>query len=70
MTADTIIQIGSTTKQFTVEGRPTGGPLAWVEKWTFRRNDLLLTFRRSGNSGPATELPFETGGDHFILKRQ
>ena len=30
----------------------------------------LLTFRRSANGGPATELRFDTGGDHFILKRQ
>jgi hypothetical protein len=55
---------------FSVEGRPTGGPLAWVEKWTFRRNDVLLTFRRSTTGGPAAELRFDTGGDHFILKRQ
>ncbi len=46
------------------------GPLTWIEGWTFRRNDALLTFRRSGNSGPAAELRFDTGGDHFILKRQ
>jgi CubicO group peptidase (beta-lactamase class C family) len=45
-------------------------PLPWVEGWTFRRDDALLTFRRSGNSGPATELRFDTGGDHLILKRQ
>lgn len=45
-------------------------PLLWVEGWAFRRNSLLLTFRRSGNTGPATELRFDTGGDHFILKRQ
>lgn len=44
--------------------------LPWVEGWTFRRNLGLLTFRRNGNSGPATELVVDTGGDHFILKRQ
>jgi D-alanyl-D-alanine carboxypeptidase len=45
-------------------------PLPWIERWTFRRNSALLTFRRSANSGPATQLRFDTGGDHFILKRQ
>jgi len=45
-------------------------PLPWVESWTFRRNSSLLTFRRSANSGPATELRFDTGGDHFTLRRQ
>jgi hypothetical protein len=46
------------------------GPLPWVEDWTFRRNSSLLTFSRTTNSGPAAELRFDTGGDHFILKRQ
>ena len=40
-------------------------PLPWIESWTFRRNNSLLTFRRSTNSGPATELRFDTGGDHL-----
>ena len=43
--------------------------LQWVEGWTFRLPIPLVTFRRSGNSGPASELRFDTGGDHFILKR-
>lgn len=55
---------------FSVEGRPAGGALTWVGNWTFRRNVVRLTFRRSGSSGPATELRFDTGGDHLILKRQ
>jgi CubicO group peptidase (beta-lactamase class C family) len=41
----------------------------WVADWTFRRGDALLVFRRAGG-GPATELRFDTGGGHFILKRQ
>lgn len=53
---------------FSVDGAAPN-PLQWVETWTFRRNGPLLIFRRSGNSGPATELRFDTGGDHFILKR-
>jgi CubicO group peptidase (beta-lactamase class C family) len=44
-------------------------PLPWVESWTFRRNMALLTFRRNGNSGPATELRLDTAGDYFILER-
>jgi CubicO group peptidase (beta-lactamase class C family) len=54
---------------FSVDGA-AANPLQWVETWTFRRNGPLLTFRRAGDSGPATELRFDTGGDHFILKRQ
>jgi D-alanyl-D-alanine carboxypeptidase len=46
------------------------GPLPWVEGWTFRRDSTLLTFRRSGSRGRATELRFDTAGDHLILKRQ
>jgi len=46
------------------------GPLPWVERWTFRQNQALLTFRRSTNRGPATELRYDRGGGHFILKRQ
>ncbi len=47
------------------------GPLSWVEGWTFRQNQALLTFRRSAaTSGPASELRFDRGGDYFILKRQ
>jgi len=44
-------------------------PVEWVEGWTFRLPIPLLTFRRSGNSGPASELRFDTAGDHFVLKR-
>jgi len=44
--------------------------LPWAEGLTFRRNSSLLTFRRSGSNGSATELRYDTAGDHFILKRQ
>jgi hypothetical protein len=54
---------------FSVKDAPAA-VLPWVEGWTFRQNSSLLTFRRSANSGPATELKYDTGGDHFILKRQ
>jgi hypothetical protein len=45
-------------------------PLTWVEGMTFRAREPELTFRRAGNGGPAAELRFDTGGDHFILKPQ
>ena len=45
------------------------GPRTWVEAWTFRQNQALLTFRRTTKSGPASELRFDRGGDYFILKR-
>jgi CubicO group peptidase (beta-lactamase class C family) len=54
---------------FSIRGA-AAGPLPWVAGWTFRRNDALLVFRRSGKTGPATELRFDTAGDHLILKRQ
>jgi CubicO group peptidase (beta-lactamase class C family) len=54
---------------FSIRGA-AAAPLPWVEGWTFRRNSSLLTFRRSADVGPATELWFDTGGDHFVLKRQ
>lgn len=45
-------------------------PLTWIDGWTFRTLAPHLTFRRDGNSGPASELRFDTGGDHIILKRR
>jgi hypothetical protein len=42
-----------------------------VEEWTFRQGNAFLTFRRTGNSGPATELRFNGGAAaYYILKRQ
>ena len=68
---DAVVEVTQTPAgiAFSIRGAPAG-PLPWVAGWTFRRNDSLLIFRRSGNSGPATELRIDTGGDHFILKRQ
>jgi hypothetical protein len=53
---------------FTFDGT-AAGPLPWVDGWTFRRDTSLLTFRRSADSGPATELRYDRGGGYFILKR-
>jgi CubicO group peptidase (beta-lactamase class C family) len=83
---DMVVEVTQTPQQgiaFSIRGAPAG-PLPWVEGWTFRRGSTLLTFRRPSTSsgrpevvegrstvsGPATELRFDTGGDHLILKRQ
>ena len=68
---DMVIEVTQTPQgiAFSFDGA-VAGPLPWVETWTFRRGSELLTFRRSTTRGPATELRFDTGGDHFILKRQ
>jgi hypothetical protein len=68
---DMVIEVTQTPQgiAFSFDGA-TPVPLPWIESWTFRRNSSLLTFRRSAKSGPATELRFDTGGDHFTLKRQ
>jgi CubicO group peptidase (beta-lactamase class C family) len=73
-------RIGSTEMVIAVTASPEGLaasingaapiPLTWMEGWTFRTGAPQLTFRRNGNSGPASELRFDTGGDHIILKRQ
>lgn len=54
---------------FTID-HAAAAPLPWVEAWTFRQNQALLTFRRGASGGPATELRYDRGGGHFILKRQ
>jgi CubicO group peptidase (beta-lactamase class C family) len=66
-----VIAVSQTTEGLAVSiDGAAARPLQWVEGWTFRLPIPQFTFRRSGNSGPATELRFDTGGDHFILKRQ
>jgi CubicO group peptidase (beta-lactamase class C family) len=68
---DMVIEVTQTPQgvAFSFDGAPAA-LRPWVENWTFRQDSSLLTFRRSANSGPALELRFDTGGDHFILKRQ
>jgi hypothetical protein len=68
---DMVIAVTQTPQgiAFTIDGA-AAAPLPWVNDWTFRQNQALLTFRRSGNSGPATKLRFDRGGGHFILRRQ
>jgi hypothetical protein len=52
---------------FSINGQPAE-PLPWIEGWTFRRRDELLSFRAGPDSSRAAELRFDTGGDHLILK--
>ena len=74
---DLIVEVTQTPQgiAFSVSGAPANSgaaarPLSWVEGLAFRHRGLLLTFRRGARGGPAVELRFDTGGDHFILKRQ
>ena len=52
---------------FAINGQPAE-TLPWIESWTFRKRDILLSFRAGATSDRAAELRFDTGGDHFILK--
>ena len=53
---------------FSVYGQPAE-TLPWIGGWTFRKRDVLLSFRIGTTLGRAAELRFDTGGDHYILKR-
>jgi len=53
---------------FSINGQPAE-TLPWIERLTFRRGDVLLSFRDGTTSDGPNELRFDTGGDHFILKR-
>lgn len=45
-------------------------PLIWLDGWTFRFQGIVLTFHRSGDSGPATELGFNPAkGMYSIFQR-
>lgn len=59
---------------FSVNGAPAR-VLPWVDGLTFRQGNTLLTFRvangqGNGNGGAAAELRYDTGGGHYVLKRQ
>lgn len=56
--------------EFSVNGSPKRSP-QWVDGLIFRQGNSFLTFRQTGNTGPATELRFDGGpGSYLILKRQ
>ena len=48
----------------------TPAPLAWVDGWTFQIGGQLVKFERNGGSGSATVLRIDSGGGHFVLRRQ
>ncbi|HSA56918.1 MAG TPA: serine hydrolase domain-containing protein [Gemmatimonadaceae bacterium] len=68
---DMVVEVTQTAQgiAFSANGSPAR-PLPWVDAWTFRQGNAFLTFRRSGSSGPATELRFDAGSGYYILKRQ
>ena len=68
---DMIVEVTQTPQglAFSANGSPPR-QLPWIEGLTFRQGNAFLTFRRTGNDGPATELRFDAGGGYYILKRQ
>ena len=61
-----VVTQGPQGLMFSINGQPAE-TVPWLESWTFRKRDVLLSFRGT-TSDRATELRFDTGGDHFILK--
>lgn len=52
-----------------VNGSPTQ-PLPWIEGWRFGRAGAnLMTFERSGATGPVDVLRWDAGGGYYILRR-
>ena len=45
-------------------------PVERVEGWIFRQGNTFITFKRAGESGPATEIRFDAGSGYCILKRR
>jgi CubicO group peptidase (beta-lactamase class C family) len=68
--ADMIVAVttGPQGIMFSIQGEPAE-TLPWIERWTFRKRDVLLSFRAGETSNQAAELRFDTGGDHYVLKR-
>ena len=67
-----VIEVTQTAQGLAVSanGSPAR-PLPWVDAWTFRQGNSFLTFRRTGDSGPATQLRFDGGpGSYYILTRK
>jgi hypothetical protein len=64
----TITATGSGLAMAVNTGR--ANPLSWVEGWRFMAGGQLVIFERSGNSGPATVVRLDSGGGHYVLRRQ
>ena len=43
-------------------------PFSWW--WTFRLGGQIVTFERDGDAGPATVVRLDSGGGHYVLRRQ
>ncbi len=54
---------------FSVNGAPAR-PLPWIDGLSFRQGSTIVTFRQNGNTGPASEVRFQSSGAYYILKRQ
>jgi hypothetical protein len=54
---------------FSVNGAPAR-PLPWIDGLSFRQGSTIVTFRQNGNTGPASEVRFQSSGSYYILKRQ
>ena len=67
----TTIQVARGTEGLTISINGAAAQhLAWMEGLTFRQGGILLTFRRTnGGGGPATELRYDAGTEHSILRR-
>ena len=68
---DMVMQVtqGAEGPLFSANGSPAR-PLPWIEGLKFRQGSAFVTFRREGNTGPATEIHFQSGAAYYILKRQ
>ena len=69
---DMVVEVTQTPQglAFSINGAPPR-PLPWIEGLTFRTGNSFLTFRRAGGtSGPVTELRYDAGSGHYVLKKQ
>ena len=55
--------------QFAGDG-PQPRVVPWLEGTTFKAGTRVFTFRRTGDSGPYSELRVSAGAGYYILKRQ
>ncbi|MFN0178254.1 MAG: hypothetical protein ACKVZ0_05605 [Gemmatimonadales bacterium] len=60
---------GVTGPMFSPNGAPARDA-SWEDGWSFRQGGMVLTFRRTGSTGPATELIVQGGAAYYVLKRQ
>ena len=69
---DMVIEVTQTPSglAFSANGSPPRS-IPWIEGLTFRQGIAIMTFRRAnGDTGPVTELRFDSPGGYYILKKQ